>query len=169
MSKLRFSLIITILAGLGLSTASAEPFSVGGFVFKPGEKWTAQAPTSSMRKAELKFDGSGDESPVAVFFEFGKSGVEANITRWKGQFQGGPTDEKIEKLADNATIVELSGVYLDGPPFGGNKTPKDGYKMLGAILEGETTAVFIKMTAPAEAADEAKEAFIALVKAALEK
>lgn len=169
MSKFRFSLIFTILAALGLSTASAEPFSVGGFVFKPGEDWTAQQPTSSMRKAELVFDGSGDDDPIAVFFAFPPSGVQANIDRWKGQFDGGPTEEKVEKLADNATIVELSGTYLDGPPFGGNKTPREGYKMLGAILVGDGQAVFIKMTAPAEAADEAKDAFVKLVKGALEE
>ncbi|MEM7014962.1 MAG: hypothetical protein AAF585_26175 [Verrucomicrobiota bacterium] len=165
----KFSLVFSIALLLGLTAAQAEPFTVGGFVFKPGEKWTAQAPSSTMRKAELKFDAEGDDDPVAVFFEFGKSGVQANIDRWKGQFQGGPTEENITKLADNATIVELAGTYLDGPPFGGQKTPKQGYKMLGAILEGEQTAVFIKLTAPAAAADEANESFKALVKAALEK
>lgn len=159
-----------LLAALGLSTASAgEPFAVGGFIFKSGEKWTAQQPTSSMRKAELVFDAEGDEDPVAVFFEFGKSGVEANIDRWKGQFEGGPTDEKREELGEGHAFVELSGVYLDGPPFGGNKTPREGYKMLGAVLTGEETAVFIKLTAPAAIADEAKESMLEWIKAAITK
>ncbi len=123
-----------------------------------------------MRKAELKFDAEGDFDPIAVFFEFGKSGVEANITRWKGQFQGGPAEEEREKLGDGNVLVVLSGTYLEssGGPFSGNKTPRPNYKMLAAILEGEATSVFVKLTAPGRVADEVRESFTALIKSALD-
>ena len=42
---------------------------------------------------------------------------------------------------------QAHGTFLSGRPFG-PKTPKPGYALVAAIIEGKEGAVFIKMTGP---------------------
>ena len=121
-----------------------------------------------MRSAELLFDAEGDDDPSAAFFVFGGT-LEQNIARWKGQFAAPPEEER-EKLEGGGVIVILSGVYLDGPPMAPatSKKPKENYRMLGAILPTDDgRLVFVKMTAPAAVADEAREPFAEMIKSGL--
>ena len=101
---------------------------------------------------------SPGEKPTALsadFYYFGKGqggSVEANIARWKGQFEPGATSttEEIplgEIEGKKATIIHIKGTFLSGPPFGGNKTPIPGHAMLGAIIPGSEAPIFIKLTA----------------------
>lgn len=160
--------ILAILALAAPTAFADEVVEVGGLNFTVPEEWTEQQPSSSMRAAELRFDAEGDEDPVAAFFHMGGS-VEANISRWAGQFVGQP-DVDMEELEGGGAIVIISGTYLDGPPMvsAAQKTPKEGYRMLGAIIPtSPAQAVFIKLTAPDAIADAALESFRAMVQSAL--
>ena len=93
--------------------------------------------------------------------------VDANVARWIGQFQGtdggadrsGAEIEKADVAGMPTTMIDLSGVYLEGRPFG-PKTPRDGYRMLGAILEtGGRNAYFFKLVGPAETVGPVADAF----------
>jgi hypothetical protein len=153
------------------SPAFAEDLKIGEFVFDAKEPWVSQQPANAMRAAELKFDAAGDVDPVAIFFTFGPGqggDAQSNIDRWKGMFQGGaPAEERIE-LAKGTIMVVLTGTFLDGPPFGGAKTPREGYRMLAAFLPSAQGAVYVRLTGPQAAVDEARPAFDALIKSALE-
>jgi len=157
---------------LALSTnLFADDLKIGEFTFDAKEPWIAQQPTSQMRAAELKFDAEGEIDPVAIFFTFGPGQggeAQANIDRWKGMFQGGPSAEEKHELERGAILVVLTGTFLDGPPFGGQKTPRPDYCMLAAFLPSEQGAVYVRLTGPIAAADQARAAFEALIKSALD-
>lgn len=130
-----------------------------------GLKWTAPAGwkiESGARPMRVATYTVGDAECVAYFFGQGQGGgVQANIERWKSQFQGGP-DAKTAKRTIHGlavTTVDVSGAYngMAGPGSGGG-APKPGYRMLGAIVENPGGNIFFKFTGPAKtiAANEAK-------------
>jgi hypothetical protein len=104
----------------------------------------------------------GDAECAVYFFGEGQGGgIDANIQRWKGQFQS-PTDSKSGKKTVHGmavTTVDVSGAYTGmGGPMAGGGTAKPGYRMLAAIVEGPGGNVFFKFTGPAKtiAANQAK-------------
>jgi hypothetical protein len=130
-----------------------------------GLRWTAPAgwksePARSMRAATYTIapatgDKTGAECAV-YFFGAGQGGsVDANIDRWKGQFEGGDGRAAKAQVAKRTirgltmTTIDTSGEYLGmGGPMGGAPTAAAGYRMLGAIVEGPSGNVFVKFTGP---------------------
>ena len=116
--------------------------------------------------------GEGDKT-ARVTMMGASGGVDANITRWKGQFSGGKADDQKTEQFDvgpwKAHLVELSGTFKDsmggGPFFGGKTVERPDYAMLGAILvhpQGRT--YFIKMTGPQDVVGPNRDAFVEMVK-----
>lgn len=174
-----------LVAGAALAVLSAAMFpaaaqekatdslTAGEFTFHYGKPWERQQVVSPMRAGQLKYvqEGEGLEPVEAVIYFFGPGGaggVEANIQRWIGQFEGTPSVEQEEKEIDGKKVHFLyaKGTYLEsmGGPFSGKSAPKAGSMMLGAILESDKGAVFLKMTGPEKSVEAAKEAFIALAR-----
>ena len=63
--------------------------------------------------------------------------------------------EKFDEVS--LTFAQAHGTFLSGSPFG-PKTPKPGYALTAAIIDGPAGSIFIKMTGPKEAVDENTEA-----------
>ena len=172
--KFLSSLPLIALLLAAAPTASAEEaaasatITAGDFEFALPTPWADSGNTRPMVKAIAVWtDPDGTHEPIdAAFYHFGEGQggtVQANVDRWKGQFQG-EVEEDYEDLdldGQRVTIVHLRGTYMDGPMFG-NKTPKDGHAMLGAIIESAGGHVFIKATAPEEAIAACRESFRAL-------
>ena len=102
-------------------------------------------------------EGDGREGR-ATFMAAGGS-VEANINRWIGQFR--QPDEvtsadraKVEKFEVAGALVhwvDISGTYLEaqGPMMMAQTTPREGYRMLGAVIEAKDSRLyFIKFYGP---------------------
>ncbi|QDT09175.1 hypothetical protein [Planctomycetes bacterium K23_9] len=118
--------------------------------------------------------GEGDDAKTARVTMMGASGgVEANITRWKGQFAGGKEeDQKTEamELGDwKVHLVDVNGTYAEsmrGGPFAPGKTVKrENYAMAGAIIahkQGRT--FFVKMIGPQEVITKNRKAFVKMIK-----
>ncbi len=159
-----------ILPFLALSalTANAEDLKVADLTFKVAEPWKSVPTSSPMRAGTVEATVEGADAPVqAVFYYFGAGqggDVEANITRWLGQFEGEPKSsrDEIEAGGKKISIVDATGTYMDGPPFGA-KTPKPNHALLGAIVPAAEANVFVKLTGPAEAIAKLKDAFRVLV------
>lgn len=100
-------------------------------------------------------------------FAFGDKTVEANIARWKKQFEDEPevTPEMKKHGEQQVAIVTMKGTFLDGPMMG-KKTPKEGWSMFGAVIPHATGDVFFKMAGPTEKMSGAKKDFDALVASA---
>ena len=170
-------LLLGILLGASAVTADEkETITVSDFTFEFGDPWIRQQTTSQMRAGQFVYDHENEDltDPELVIFYFGPGsagGVEANIQRWIGQFDGTPESkqEEIDAGEGKFIFLEAKGTYLDGPPMSPNKTPKENYTMLAAILPGEQGSVFLKATGPNESMAAMKEDFMAFVKSAYEE
>jgi hypothetical protein len=161
--KLR-SLLTLALAGAIVPVLHSEDaaLSIGQFSFKLEAPWKKAENTGMMTKAVLQYPVEGGEPMEAKFYDFGgpSGGIEANVQRWIGMFQGAP-DVKKEELTFGTTkvmLVTVSGTFMDGPP-GGAKTAKPDHTLCGAILAGEQSNVFIKFTGPKAPMEKARESF----------
>lgn len=141
-----------------------------------GLRWTAPAGWKNegsrpMRAATYSIAAEpGDRDPgecVVYFFGAGQGGgVEANLERWKGQFRGPggkPAEAQIAKRTIKglaATTIDISGEYSGmGGPMAAEKTSKQGYRMLGAIVEGPGGNLFVKFTGPVKTVTAQKRNF----------
>jgi hypothetical protein len=116
--------------------------------------WQPQPNTNSMRKATYKI---GDDTELTVTTASG--GVDANVKRWAGLF--GDAEPKTEKRKVNGldvTVVDIKGPYQG---MGGPK--KDGYMLLGAVVETGQMLTFFKMTGPEKVVTGARPDFEKLV------
>ncbi len=175
----RFAVILACLSLTTLSLRAAEEaakekedtkesLGVAGLSFTYGAPWAKQPSSGFGRVAELVYGGD-EGAPVLVFSHFPSSGgsTEANLARWAGQFDGEPAIEKETKEFDGTKVSFFfaKGTFLEGPPFGGNKTPRPGYMMLGAIVEtgGGQGNVFLKLYGPEEKVEAIKPDFVSVV------
>jgi hypothetical protein len=138
-------------------------------------KWTAPArwetkPAGGMRAATYIIpaaEGDSEGAECAVFVNIG-GGVQANITRWVGQFEKTEAEPKQKSETINGlpvTTVDVSGTFKGGGPMmGQSSAPKAGYRMLGAVVEGPEGDIFFKMTGPAKTVAAAQEEFNAMLK-----
>ncbi|MFM8571346.1 MAG: hypothetical protein ACKOAU_07095 [Pirellula sp.] len=146
-------------------------FANGKITVEKPASWKTVPPKSNIVQYEFRAPAEGDQtSRVTVMGATG--GIEANIVRWIGQFDGlTRADAKIEKKTIQKTtvhIVELEGTYKDsmgGGPFAPGPVKKlENHAMLGLILEldgGEL--VFIKMTGPKKTVASEREAVMKMV------
>lgn len=92
--------------------------------------------------------------------------VDANIQRWGSQFEGATQAEKTatEVGGMNVTVVRIEGTFLaPGGPMMQSQGSREGYKLLGAIIEGPEGMVFFKSTGPRTTIESAEPAFLAMV------
>ncbi len=153
-------------AGLSASIGSG-----GGLQWNIPTGWRS-GQEKSMRLATYIIsaaESDTDSAECAVFY-FGASsggGTEANIQRWAGQFgqpDGGDSMEKakIEVTEENGiktTLIDLRGTYLVSGAMMQVSGKKDGYRLLGAIVEGPQGSVFFKFTGPENTVSASDKAF----------
>ena len=166
-------LLLTLFSTAAGRAADPATFSVGTFTFKrpAAWKWVAVAP-NSMRKAQLRVEGENGQGADVVFFTFGAGqggGVNANISRWVGQFEEKdgaavkPVEETAEVKGTKITRVRVdTGTFNSGMP-GGPTTPQADYGLYGAILESKDGDVFVKLTGPAALVRAAAAEFEAMI------
>lgn len=126
-----------------------------------------------MRKATYavpKAEGDTEDAELAVFyFGAGQGGdVEANITRWTGQFADVPegsiqrTERTVSDVAQH--IVEIpAGTYTNSMAMHGPRTPQKDYALLGAVVQAPTGNYFFKLTGPSKTVKASKDAFYTLL------
>lgn len=165
---MKFGLLVLLLAASDLLFAAGPvEFKVGAFTFARPDDWKWIIPASTMRKAQLEASGTNQEKAEITFFHFGPGqggGVQANIDRWFGQFQGGPTSKnEVTEGRTRIFYVRASGTFQGGMP-GGPTTPFTNYALLGAILTDEESGdVFVKMTGPAAVVESASVLFNGMI------
>src|SRR5262249_48249561 len=96
--------------------------------------------------------------------------VEANIDRWRGQFDDGDkpnpgTTETLTAGATKITLFDKSGTFklqprMMSPEF----TPKPGWQMLAAVAEIDGGPVFFRVHRPQVSVAAQKDAFVAAIK-----
>ncbi|MBV1858701.1 MAG: hypothetical protein KUG77_09845 [Nannocystaceae bacterium] len=133
------------------------------FAVSVPKEWEKGQPSGMMRMAQWVVPGPGGDGELVVYrFKGGAGGVEANMTRWKGQFTPpeGKTLEDISKL-DKKTVgaltmhtLDVTGRYVAAMmPGADEKHDKPEHRMLAAIIEGSGDPLFFKATGPAKTLD----------------
>jgi hypothetical protein len=169
-------LLLSVL-GLSLAICGADTprtIDAGGLTFKVPADWKSSPPSSSMRRAELKVEPiEGDSFPaelVVFAFPGGAGTVEANIKRWQNQFKdkdGEPPkveSKTVKGKNTDVTRVETAGHYYP-TRFPGRPAEPDrpDARLLGAIVQGEKVAYFLKMIGPDKTMQKIRPAFDDLI------
>ena len=165
--------LLLFATATALCLHAAEKFTVGNLTFTKPEKWTRVEIPAGMRAAQLEIKGEQGQKAEVVFFNLpgGGGGVQANIDRWLGMFEGGKDKinaktDKVKLEKGTITYVQAEGTYLSGMP-GGPKTPQPGSMLQGAILEAPEPGIFIRMTGPAALVKSAQQDFRKMIESAL--
>jgi hypothetical protein len=161
---------LTLLCLLFVSTAFAD--GTAGVTWTSPKAWISdqQRPmrAATYHVSPAKGDAEGAECAVFYFGQGQGGSVDANVTRWIGQFEqpdGKPsssaaktTHEKVKDLP--VTRVEVAGTYTGaGGPMSQVPVKKPGFKLLGAIVEGPQGPVFFKLTGLVKTVDGARADF----------
>ena len=133
--------------------------------------WKTVEPRSRIIEHEFQAPKEGDTVSRITIMAAGGS-IDANVERWLGQFtqpDGKATKDvaKVEKkkVGDyEVTLVDITGTMsesMGGGPFAPGKTVKrEGYRMLGAIIDTKDKGLqFIKLTGAAELVEQQKKDF----------
>ncbi|MBQ09939.1 MAG: hypothetical protein CMJ45_00100 [Planctomyces sp.] len=162
--------LLAVLAVLASPLAAADKKKAKA-VAKPGKtrsvklrditlavptSWKQEQPRSRLRAGQFKLPPvKGDQQPaeLAVFFFGGAGGgADANIRRWKGQFQSKGRQAKVlrgESTQGLYLLLDVSGTYNQptGPPIQGKTKPMPGARMLAVILAVKGKGnYFLKLT-----------------------
>jgi hypothetical protein len=133
--------------------------------------WKVMEPRSRIIEHEFQAPKEGDVVSRITVMAAGGS-IDSNVDRWFGQFaqpDGKATKDvaKVEKkkVGDyEVTMVDISGTMTEsmgGGPFAPGKTVKrEGYRMLGAIIDTKDKGLqFIKLTGASELVEQQKKDF----------
>jgi hypothetical protein len=126
---------------------------------KVPDTWKKAASQSSMRLATFEIPAATDDggaAELAIYnFPGGGGSVEANISRWIGQFESKERESKVTvgKASEyEYHFVEVTGTYNQpvGPPIRRQTKALAGSRMLGVILAQDSGVYYLKMTGPDE-------------------
>lgn len=159
-------------SGAGERALSADGPSVTTptFRFELPANWRREQPSSGMRLAQAVVPGPAGPGELAVFhFGAGRGGsVESNFERWLGQVEllAGSTPQRGELLAAGFKIswIDARGTLLPSGMGSGPTTPQAGFRLLGAVVEGEGGPWFFKLTGPEATLAPEREAFFTLLR-----
>jgi hypothetical protein len=134
--------------------------------WKAPARWVVAPNTSTMRLATYRVPratGDSDDAELSIMQAGGT--VEANATRWVGQFdaEGQKTAKRTTRKvgALEITVVEVQGTFTGG--MGKEPTSGAGFALLGAIVATPGMPHFFKLTGPAKTVLAARAEFDALV------
>ena len=168
------TMLLAALAGI----AGADPIrtEAAGLRFATPSEWDRVPAPSDMRAAQFRVPktGSDGEDAEAVLFFFGAGqggGAQDNLDRWYGQMT--QPDGKPSKDAGVVTMktvkglkvtsLDLPGSYKPMMGRGGDASPKTGYRLLAAVIEGPGGPWFFRIIGPDATVKAAKPGFDALL------
>jgi hypothetical protein len=147
--------------GGGMAPPRDTPPAPSGFEFDMPAGWET-LPASSMRPVNLQPAGHPDAECYVTLLSGDGGGLVSNVDRWRKQLGLEPmAPGEAEALPDVpllgalAKLVEVEGAYT-----GMGDAAQPGWKLLGAVLLRADSAVFVKLTGPAEVVDSEREGFL---------
>lgn len=127
----------------------------------PGWEPTAERP---MRLVTFSVSGAPEVECYVSVFGHMAGGLEANLNRWRAQMGVVEPISAVE-MAEMPTIEILGRpavlLAVTGPYTGMAGETRENYRMLAAACELDDASVFVKMTGPADAVEEQRDAFMA--------
>jgi len=121
-------------------------------------RWQRRTPSTPMRSMEYRVPRTGGDAEdgecFVVTFGQGQGGsIEDNIQRWVKQLE--PASSAVERTKRTVngmgvTRVEVAGAYtpMAMPAMPSSGAPKQGWRLVGDIVEAPSGLWFFKMTGP---------------------
>lgn len=146
---------------------------LGAVAFKVPAKWSAQAPKSGMRRAQLSAPGSAGAAELIVYF-FGPQGAgssQENVDRWIGQFSN-PDGSAVSNAKQasskvsgmDITRLEVAGQYAGGMNPAGQQQPgQANQRLIAAIVNTQSGPYYFKFLGPSASVTENAAAFDGLI------
>jgi hypothetical protein len=148
-------------------TASAPAAAAGDLTWTAAPAWHVMPNPSQMRKATYSVPrAAGDPEDGDLSISQAGGGMDANIKRWSGQFDGAPPPKVTTRTvgALKVTIVETHGTFnAGGMPGMAALGPKKDWALLAAIVDATDPPYFFKLTGPAKTVAAAHDGFDATV------
>ena len=173
-----FFALVWALVWLASPVFAQSRTEAAGLRFTVPADWTRVPVPSDVRAAQFRVPKhAGDaEDGEAVLFYFGKGqggGAQENLERWYSQMtQPDGRDAKQAGVVTIRTVHGLTVTALDLPGtykpmaaagHGEESTPRPGYRMLAAVIEGNGGTWFLRVIGPDATVKAAKPAFDALL------
>ncbi len=132
-----------------------------GLAYDVPDGWEPAQTSSRMRLAQWMLPGdTDDEAAEVVIFFFGPGqggGVEANLTRWFGQFeqpdgsatldQASVTKREVNGL--RLTIADMRGTYIASVrPGAPERHHRTEHRMIAAVIEGDGGPWYFRVLGP---------------------
>lgn len=162
---------------LTLAAATGVTVELGGLKSTTPKSWKEVAVQNPMRLKQFTVPGKDGEAELVIFyFGQGEGGsVQANVDRWKKQFQPpeGKTLDQVSKTetlklpTTQATLLDVAGTYMfkARPMDPGPGEPRANYRMLAAVLESPKGNYFIRLVGPEKTVDKSRKEFTGWLKA----
>jgi hypothetical protein len=152
------------MGGLPGATDLSAPDEAPAITWTVPPAWKTAPNPSTMRIATYKVaHASADKGDADVSVVRAGGTADANIERWRDQFEGAREETRTVKTVRGfkVTIVEIRGTYLGGA--GGTVTSQPRWTLVGAIVETPRLPYFFKLTGASATVRSARVAFDALV------
>ena len=131
---------------------SGGPIELEAITLTAPAGWPQVTPSSSFVAAEFTLPRTeGDDADGRLTISTAGGTVEANIDRWKAQFDAQAQiepQEEIDVAGLKVTIVDFSGEFKDQRGPFAPAVERPGYRMIAAIVPVEGQLHFIKATGP---------------------
>ena len=163
---------VTSAQRFGFSPAGSE-----GFASTPGSSLSWQTPpgwrdmgATGLRLANFRIGPAGEAECYVTILGGPAGGVALNVNRWRSQMGLDEADPVSIAQLPKIPLLGAEAVFVDlKRSFGGMRDDvhapvsekRDGYALLGAILQREDDAVFLKMTGPEQILQQERGNFIA--------
>jgi gluconolactonase len=145
-------------AKAGKAPPKTKKVEAGDITLNVPEDWKQKETAPGPRVAEFQVPPVGDDKEPGEFavFHFGRGqggDVEANTTRWVGQFDEEGRKAKIvsgESSQGKYTLVDLTGTYNKsiGPPIAKKFKKLPGWRVINVFVETDGGPYFLKLDGP---------------------
>ena len=140
--------------------------TVAGVKYSVPADWEEQPRKSDYVLGEFSIPGPG--GPARLTLSSAGGGINANVDRWRGQFNRGPSDpepKESEITFDGkpGTLVELAGTFSDMMNRG---APSKGWQMLGVAVPLGETNYFVKLTGSTATVTPRRDEFLKFIESA---
>lgn len=167
-------LVAIAVAGAFVSDGACSD-EVAGLRFSLPRGWSRVPAGSAILDAQFRIPRArhDKEDGELALFRFGEAkggGVSDNVARWYSQFTqpDGRSSEDVALVSTrtvhglNVKVIDLSGTYRQ--QMGPMEHPaKPGYRLFGAVVEGQGGPWFWRAVGPAKTMADAKTGFDALI------
>lgn len=138
---------------LAADAPADRTIKAGSFSLQAPDSWKREKPRSRIIEHEFSVPAEeGEEGAGRITMMFSGGTLDDNIDRWKGQFKLLDKAKEVEKhkIADlHIHLVDLTGTYIDKPAPVAPGVDREGYRMLGAIIEmDDGKNYFVKFYGP---------------------